>query len=269
MDDVIAGYPVRKDTQQRSENYINYVLDNVVKNDFKPNGSLVDDNVFKTYLKKELVDESCFDGYTENEKLKKVFVKNTYEDFDALVFSSVLGTQVLDKELSEVVYGSTVVTERPSPEDAEFLQYMEEDKLQRLINEIIIKLPSVDSVVHNNIIKELRKYSTETNVIRIALVLARNHDLCKGAYSGNKNTSYTSLTLGTLALAGFHHATIKTQYNIVHGLQQDSDLPEALLQPNVNTLQGQILKEQVTVESYGGKQNKKKTTKPTKKKTPK
>lgn len=201
-----------------------------------------------------------------------------------LALSSVLGvTTPLNAAQKTIVEGIY------KPYDGEhavpgFLQYMGEDRLQRDINEIVL---SSKNIVDNNtsitiqiygIVERLKNLQDDKDLhkaleklSRIALVLARNHDLCRKAYSSETPKDITSYTLNVCIILirnGISEGIINDQYRFVYGKECEYNFKDFI----VSSQQTQHIvpfNKSIIGVAAGGKQHKKKTTKPTKKKTSK
>jgi hypothetical protein len=195
-----------------------------------------------------------------------------FEDtkMDVLVLSSVLGATQLTPEQKSKIYAPAPVEGSVSTdtEKKEFNQYLEEDQLIRDINEIIVggttdigKLTQIKNRVQSQE-KGIEKMT------RIALVLARNHDLCSEAYTDSRS-EYALNTCRFLALAGVLHDTIRGGYQGVYKRELSENLPVALddSQQTLGASPHQDTRTHVAPIGAGGAAPPKKKNKAPKKKT--
>jgi hypothetical protein len=143
--------------------------------------------------------------------MNKIQQNEDVEDSLERVLSSVLGTV----ELSEADKKSLYYTDFELVK--EFAEYLEEDKVIRNINDHIGKLntPKQDKIIIQD--------GQATHITRIALVLARNHDLFDG---GNKS----ELTCQSLLESGVPSHVIVEQFRTIHS--SESSIPSYIADMN-------------------------------------
>ena len=202
-------------------------------------------------------------------------------DIDALVLSSVLGAKMtpLTEEERKKIYSTTqgsvdfepIQGNAADEEGKKFLAYLQKDKVTRYINECVLGVVPDPTLIDGSIDISIEE------IIRIALVLARNHDLCQQAYSSkpvtianalsrsNPIVNYTDKVVNMLMTVS--PELVEAQYKIVHRIDT---FPEKYKQQQSQT-QGtpssnQIFRALVAPTGAGGAARKKKN-KPKKKTT--
>lgn len=154
--------------------------------------------------------------------------------------------------------------------DHEFIKYLEDEKLINYINSIIVddellknKNTYIDFInALNSIIVSEKDKQNITKIIRIALVLARNHDISITAYTDSTTDYYIEKTINILLNLLNNDDTkelIEKEYYNVYGKPIPEDLKGIInsYANTTNTQPLQISQSQSLVLSYGGSKKKK------------
>ncbi len=159
--------------------------------------------------------------------------------------------------------------------DHEFIKYLEDEKLINAINSIIVddellknKTTYIDFInaINSIIVSEKDKISLQNininKIIRIALVLARNHDISITAYTDSTTDYYIEKTINILLNLINNDDTKKLikEYNSVYGKPIPKDL-EGIINSYVNINKTQPLKisqsQSLVPPVHGGSKKKK------------
>jgi hypothetical protein len=201
-------------------------------------------NVQKTIAINEIIKE---DGELKPGNPLDTRLRTDEEDTNALVLSSVLGTTQLSADEKKSI---TV-----NSDDDAFNFYLEEDKLIRFINELVLnEKPNI------TLVQGIKTDIPDEKIARIALVLARNHDLCEQVY-GDKTigTNYTFRTCQKLVASGMPLGIIQGQYKLVHGVDiQLGNSPQTTTNTQTTATRS-IFERLIAISVRGGASNKKKT----------
>lgn len=154
--------------------------------------------------------------------------------------------------------------------DHEFIKYLKDEKLINYINSIIVddellknKNTYIDFInALNSIIVSEKDKQNITKIIRIALVLARNHDISITAYTDSTTDYYIEKTINILLNLLNNDDTkelIEKEYYNVYGKPIPEDLKGIInsYANTTNTQPLQISQSQSLVLSYGGSKKKK------------